>query len=294
MMKNNDLRKLTSDHSRLFLDQRYVYPVVSRRSRGISIGINISPTCLCNFLCAYCQVNGAYRTERETQKGSLEIDLALLQDELEKTVAAVTSGTLYELPKFANIPGEKRRLNDIAFSGDGEPTISPSFHAAMKIAVKTHQALCPESVKIVLITNATTLHVPKVVETLDLMMRNHGEIWAKLDAGSEEQYRRVNRSKVPFTQILQNLATISRRYPIVIQSIFLNENGVPPSEKQIDNYRERLCEILNQGGQIDRVQLYTIARSTIENWVSALTSEQMDAIAAHVGEMTKLKTEIFY
>ena len=292
-MNNTDLHNLTSDHSRIFQDQKYVYPVVSRRSRGVSIGINISPNCLCNFLCAYCQVNGDYRQERENRNGSIDIDFSMLRTELEKTVSAVTSDSLYEIPSFSKIPDEKRRLNDIAFSGDGEPTLSPAFHQAMQIAVETRKMLCPESVKIVLITNATTLQSPKVVETLDLMMQNHGEIWAKLDAGSEEQYRRINRSKVPFAQILQNLETISQRYPIVIQSILLCENGVSPSEKQIDDLIARLNGILNAGGQIDRVQLYTIARSTIEHWVSPLNAEQMGVISVNVTKVTGLRVETF-
>ena len=43
-------------HDRHFRDSKYVYPVLSRRSQGISVGINLNPDRRCNFDCVYCQV----------------------------------------------------------------------------------------------------------------------------------------------------------------------------------------------------------------------------------------------
>ena len=45
------------DHRRELDDNRYVYAVVSRRSRGLSIGLNLTPDKVCNFDCPYCQVD---------------------------------------------------------------------------------------------------------------------------------------------------------------------------------------------------------------------------------------------
>ncbi len=45
------------DHRRTFRENLYVYAVVSRRSKGISIGINLNPDKICNFDCIYCQVD---------------------------------------------------------------------------------------------------------------------------------------------------------------------------------------------------------------------------------------------
>jgi hypothetical protein len=38
-----------ADHARLFERNRFVYPVLSRRSGGISIGVNLNPDMVCNF-----------------------------------------------------------------------------------------------------------------------------------------------------------------------------------------------------------------------------------------------------
>src|SRR5271170_3641494 len=109
------------DHRRTFADNLYVYAVVSRRSKGVSIGINLNPDKVCNFDCVYCQV------DRKTPPLVREVDLQRLLQELEDTIDLVQSGGLFEMDRFAGTPAELRRLNDIAFSGDGEPTTCPQF-----------------------------------------------------------------------------------------------------------------------------------------------------------------------
>ncbi len=63
-----------------------------------------------------------------------------------------------------------------------------------------------DDVKLVLITNASLLHRWNVLPGLEILDQNNGEIWAKLDAGTEDYYRQVARSAVPWQQILDNLA----------------------------------------------------------------------------------------
>lgn len=45
------------DHTRVYRDFTYVYPVISRRSGGLSVGINLNPDKVCNFDCVYCEVD---------------------------------------------------------------------------------------------------------------------------------------------------------------------------------------------------------------------------------------------
>src|SRR5262245_38347647 len=108
-------------HPRQHERNRFVYPVLSRRSRGISIGVNLNPDKVCNFDCIYCQVDR--RSEAETRF----VELDQLLGELERMLDSVTSGAIWDDPEFANVPLELRRLNDIAFSGDGEPTTFKNF-----------------------------------------------------------------------------------------------------------------------------------------------------------------------
>ena len=65
------------DHRRTFQENLYVYAVVSRRSKGVSIGINLNPDKVCNFDCIYCQV------DRTTPAVVRKVDMNRLRDELE-------------------------------------------------------------------------------------------------------------------------------------------------------------------------------------------------------------------
>src|SRR5438093_1461314 len=125
MAMDNEQRKLPllvhRDHRRTFADNLYVYAVVSRRSKGVSIGLNLNPDKICNFDCVYCQV------DRSTPGPVRGVDLGRLRDELEDMLDRVLSGHLFEEELFRQTPETLRRLNDIAFSGDGEPTTCPEF-----------------------------------------------------------------------------------------------------------------------------------------------------------------------
>src|SRR3954451_3804942 len=107
---------LHTDHARLFEHNRFVYPVLSRRSGGISIGVNLNPDKICNFDCIYCQVDR--RSEAETPF----VETDRLVGEVDAMFKLVRSGELYRDEKFSAVPPSLRRLNDVAFAGDGEPT----------------------------------------------------------------------------------------------------------------------------------------------------------------------------
>ncbi|QDT42972.1 Cyclic pyranopterin monophosphate synthase [Gimesia alba] len=279
---------LHSQHQRTYHDNKFVYPVLSRRSKGISIGVNLNPDKICNFDCIYCQVDR--REESETRF----VGLDQLLDELDHMLKFVLSGEIYQDAKFTEVPQELRRLNDIAFSGDGEPTTYRNFdQIAQKVAdlKQKHQA---DQVKMVLITNASMLHRDSTQAALNVFDKNQGEIWAKLDAGTESYFKTVDRTKIRFEQILENIALAARQRPIVIQSLFMLIDQKPPSEAEIDAYCARLNEVLKSGGEIKLVQVYTIARRTTEDYVSSLSSAQVDQIACKVREQTNLKTEVFY
>ena len=114
---------LFSAHSRDYKSNLYVYPVLSRRAGGISIGVNLNRNKFCNFHCIYCQVDLAEPGEDDL------VDLERLQQELEWTVELVISGRIFAGEQFCGTPAPLRRLNDIAFSGDGEPTAYRNFAA---------------------------------------------------------------------------------------------------------------------------------------------------------------------
>ncbi|HEY3449090.1 MAG TPA: radical SAM protein [Myxococcales bacterium] len=269
---------LFTQHSRLWRDHRYVYPVISRRSRGLSIGINLSPGKQCTFRCVYCSV------DRTVPGEAGPVDLEAIARELDALLGQVQTGELWTDGPLAATPPELRRLNDVAFSGDGEPTAAAEFPRAAEIVVQAlgKRSLAP---KIVVITNATLLNKPEVVRTLAFLDGHGLEVWAKLDAGTEEHYRQMDRSCVPLDRILANLLATARLRPVVIQSMFVRLHGVPPAPSEIDAWLGRLKDLMAGGARIDRVQVYTSARKTAEPFVQPLTGAELEGIAARVREI---------
>jgi wyosine [tRNA(Phe)-imidazoG37] synthetase (radical SAM superfamily) len=275
-------------HPRSFAANRYVYPVLSRRAGGLSIGVNLNLDQFCNFHCVYCQVERSQPAEAEF------VDLDRLAEELHRTIELVISGRIYEGPQFRQTPAPLRRLNDIALSGDGEPTAYANFEQVVDVCAEARRRHGLADVKLVLITNASLLHRPRVRQALATLDANGGEIWAKLDAGTEDYYRLVARSAVPWRQILSNLQEAARGRPIVIQSLWMRIGGEPPPPAELAAYCDRLGEILAAGGQIKLVQVHTVARQPAEASVAALGNAEVDAIAELVRSRTGLPTAAFY
>jgi wyosine [tRNA(Phe)-imidazoG37] synthetase (radical SAM superfamily) len=278
---------LFASHPRSFAQNRYVYPVVSRRAGGVSIGVNLNLDKVCNFDCVYCQVNRSEPGEKEF------VGLDRLAAELDAAVELVTSGRIFE-QRFTQTPLPLRRLNDIALSGDGEPTTYRNFDDVIAVCADVRRRRKLDDVKLVLITNASMLHREHVRRGLEMLDAANGEIWAKLDAGTEDYYKLVARSSIPFSRILENLRDAARVRPIVIQSLFMRIRGEPPAESEQDAYCDRLSEIVAVGGQIKLVQVHTIARPPAETWVAPLDDAQVDALAALVRRRTGLAAAAFH
>lgn len=281
------LRQWYADHPRQWRENLYVYPVISRRSRGLSIGVNLNPDKACNFDCIYCQVD---RTVPPTVR---KVDLERLRVELENMVDLARTGRLFEEGGFGHVPQSHRAIRDIAFSGDGEPTACPLFPQAVALAAEVRRSRGLEDVLLRVMTDAAYLSRPRVREALTLMHAHNGEIWAKLDAGTEEYYRLVNRPNVPLATILDNILDAARRFHVVIQSLWMNVQGQPPTDAEIDAFAGRLVDILDGQGRLRLVQVYTVARQAAEPYVTPLTDEQLHAIADRVRRFIEVPIEVF-
>jgi wyosine [tRNA(Phe)-imidazoG37] synthetase (radical SAM superfamily) len=284
----SDLVKAHLDHRRAWQDFDYCYPVISRRSKGVSLGVNLNPDKICNFDCVYCEVDRLVPARRK------DVDLDQLEREMEVLLDLTASGELFQAPPFDSARPEQRRLNDIAFSGDGEPTTLRTFPEAVArlAALKARKGL--RDVKLVLITDSSRLQAPEIVAGLETLMANQGEVWAKLDAGTEAYYREVNRSQVPFTRILENLAATAARWPIVIQTLFLEWKGRGPSDGEVEAYLHCL-QAVKERGTLAGIQLYTVARPTPEPEAKPLAAPELDRLAAKVMDaLPDVPVEVFY
>ena len=275
-------------HDRRFDQNRFVYPVLSRRSGGISVGINLNPDKICNFDCIYCQV------ERTSQSETRFVETSQLLEELDQMLSIVTAGELFTESRFSSTPPLLRRLNDIAFSGDGEPTTYRNFDTLIESCSEVKRRHGLDDVKMILITNASMFHRPHVQRGLEILDANQGEIWAKLEAGTDAYYQQVERTSIPFRQILDNILAAARRWPLVIQALFMRIDGQPPSGEEQQAFCDRLREITDQGGQLSLVQVYTVTRPPAESTVTPLEETEVDRLVELVRQQTGLAVQGYY
>jgi wyosine [tRNA(Phe)-imidazoG37] synthetase (radical SAM superfamily) len=268
-----------------FLDNRFVYAVVSARARGLSVGVNMCPDKNCNFNCAYCEVhrNGEPRQELEVE---------VMEEELKHTLNFVRAGRLRERPWYHALPDELLQLRHVALSGDGEPTLSPKFAEALQAVVHVRALGGFPFFKLVLLTNATGLDLPNVQKGLKCFTKSD-EVWVKLDGGTQAYVNKVNRADVPLEKIISNILMLGRQRPIVVQSLFPAINGEEPPLEEIDQYSKRLLELKKAGADISLVQIYSATRPSPNSESGHLPLKVLSRIAHTVRQATGLKAEVF-
>jgi histidinol dehydrogenase len=216
-----------------------VYPVYSRRSRGLSLGVNLFPDAkVCTFDCPYCEVF------------PFKTDIHFSVD----TMTAALGGII------AEARSRSEEVRDICFSGNGEPTVSPHFPAALLAAAHIRDELVPNAA-LVLITNGTGLLND---QTFELLRRAAAgsmalKLWLKLDAGTEGWYAQIDRSAIPFDRLIAAIKAFAARAPFIIQTMICAINGEPPPVQEAAA-RERLVLELAAGGHLRGVQIYGKAR----------------------------------
>ncbi len=272
------MRLSTRIHDRDVAGLTYVYPVVSRRARGVSVGVNLNPNDACNWRCIYCQVPGLVRG-----KGP-PIDLDLLERELRAMLGALLEGDYME----RHVPPEARRLNDVAFSGNGEPTSSPDFVGALERVGRVLAELgLIGALRVVLITNGSLVHRPEVQDGLRALARLGGEVWFKLDRVTDEGLAAINDARTGATRQLANLRLAASLCPTWIQTCQLALDGEPPPEREIERWLEELDALVADGTPLEGVLLYGLARPSHQPEaprLAPLDAEWMDAFARRIEE----------
>lgn len=276
----------TTNHRREGFGLKYVYPVISRRSGGLSIGINLNTNNACNWRCIYCQVP-------ELVRGAApETDLELLQRELGEFVAGFIQGANYE---HFGIPPANRTIRDIALSGNGEPTSAPEFNQIIDAIGRCLRGTgLPPETKLVLITNGSLVHRPDVQKGIALLPQYNGEVWYKLDCATNAGMRRINDANITMTTVHKNLTTCAGLCPAWIQTCVFALDGEPPSAEEQKHYIGFLTSLVAEGVPLRGVLLYGIARPSRQPEaprLSRLPQSWLEQYAARIGS-TGLEVKI--
>ncbi len=265
-----------ADHCRDSAGLRYVYPVVSRRAGGVSVGINLNTNSACNWRCVYCQVPDL------VIGAAPPVDLALLEQELRGFLHELLHGDFMQ----RRVPEGMRRINDIALSGNGEPTSAGEFAQVIELIGKLKQELgLPEDLKLVLITNGSLIHRENVQRGLRRMAQLDGEVWFKLDRASEAAMQRINNTGISIAKVRENLAAAIALCPTWLQTCWFALDGAAPNRAEEDSYLDFLAGLLRDGIKPQGVLLYGLARPSLQPEaprLTALTAQQMEAFAARI------------
>ena len=240
-----------SDHDRGFAGMKYVYPVVSRRAKGVSVGINLSPNNACNWRCVYCQVPNL------TRGASPPLDFPLFEAELERMTSAICRGSFLE--DYA--PPEARQFKDFAFSGNGEPTSCPDFAAAVAHVGRVRERFqLAARVAVVLITNGSLIKQAAVQAGIEELHALGGEVWFKLDRGSDAALAATNGTRTSVADQVRRLVRTTQLCRTRVQSCWFTTNGEPPTAVEVGEFLDCLRGALHGGANIATLQLYTLAR----------------------------------
>ena len=241
------------DHNRFQEGFEYVYPVVSRRAGGLSLGINLNTNNACNWRCIYCQVPELIRGAPPP------VDLDALEEELSVFLSQILIGSYLE----DQVPKGQRRLNDIAFSGNGEPTSAPNFADAVKTIHGVRvRANVPEVVKTVLITNGSLMHQHKVMKGVKDLAGINGEVWFKIDRATVEGAQLINDTKINKSRIMSNLEASAKACPTWIQTCLFKLDGLHPADSDLDAYVQLIGEAVARGIPFKGILLYGLARQS--------------------------------
>ncbi len=252
-----------TQHPRDVVGMTYVYPVVSRRAGGVSVGVNLNPNNACNWRCLYCQVP-------DLQRGAAPvIDLAVLESELVDFLQQLVHGDFMQM----HVPEAARRLNDIALSGNGEPTSAREFAEVISVIgwVMAQFDLIGK-IKLVLITNGSLIEKAYVQAGLQQMASLGGEVWFKLDSATREGLRRINNTEIAPKRVLANLETAAGLCPTWLQTCVFAQDGMPPSAAEQTAYLDFIKRAIAHGVSLQGVLLYGLARDSQQPEASRLSA----------------------
>lgn len=261
MQRSSKLLNVT-DHSRDNVGLTYIYPVVSRRAGGVSVGINLNPNNACNWRCIYCQVP-------ELKRGAAPvIDLIRLEKELYTFLREILYGSFMQ----EQVTPSARRIRDISLSGNGEPTSAKEFEQVIDLIGKVKYDFDSlKELKLVLITNGSLIDRSNVQAGLRRLAKLNGEVWFKLDSVTREGRQHINNTRISSRRLRNNLQLAASLCPTWLQTCVFKTDGKPPTKIETSAYLEFIEKLLREGVPLKGVLLYGLARSSMQPEAPRLT-----------------------
>jgi wyosine [tRNA(Phe)-imidazoG37] synthetase (radical SAM superfamily) len=250
----------------LQLQANIIYGPINSRRLGRSLGINLLPTDykLCSFDCVYCHY------------GRTDVKTLLPAEKHFPSVEQVLDAVAGALRTYADV-------DYITFSGNGEPTLHPHFPTIASAVCRLRDELRP-GVKLAILSNSTTVHLPHIREALTVF----DAPIMKLDAGDPRTLACINRpaSAVKLEHIVEGLKEIPG---LIIQSVLVDGKVANIKGEPFEAWLSALSEI-----RPTQVQIYSTDRPVPEAGVERVPPSALQGIAGEVGRRTGLQVNAYW
>lgn len=175
---------------------------------------------------------------------------------------------------------EQREIDNITFSGNGEPTLHPLFNEMVDIATRLKEKYSPRA-QLGVLSNSSTVgseRVRRALTRLDFRIM-------KLDAGSHKTFKKINRPSkgVSFEAILAGLRSLEK---VILQTMFVEGTIQNIGESEVGEWWDRLSEIRPL-----KAQIYSLHRPTAESSLQKVPAEKLITIARLTREVTGVTVE---
>ncbi len=228
---------------------KYIFGPVASRRLGMSLGLDILPAKTCSMDCVYCECG---KTTRKTLKRKSLVKTEELMEELKTFLKH-------------NI-----NIDYITFSGSGEPTLN------LEIGKMITEIKKMTSIPVCVLTNSMLLDDEQVrmdIKAADLVVPS-------LDAASDRMYRKIDRppARIKVENIITALEEFRKTYSGQIWLEILFVDGFNTKEKEVLLLKEAVERI-----KPDRLQLNTVDRPPLYDWVKPASLETLTRIKNMIG-----------
>ncbi|MBP5571562.1 MAG: radical SAM protein [Bacteroidales bacterium] len=241
------------------LREETVFGPIKSRRLGNSLGINLLPTKgkFCNFDCIYCECGW--------NKDGLD-------DKVLPTAAQVRSKLE---DKLTELLLDGTPIDSITFSGDGEPTLNPEFPRIIDDTLKLRDAFCPGA-KVSVLSNATRVHLPAVLEAL----KKVDNPIMKIDAPTDELAALINHPAPGYSvaRVVEALEKFEGNF--ILQTMFLRAPGFDSGAPEVVGPWMEIVRRLRPR----EVMVYTIDRPTPASELVPYTQAELQALVAPLVE----------
>ena len=224
-------------------------PVNSRRL-GLSLGVDLIPPKTCTLDCIYCEVGRTTELTLARRPYAADAIIQEVRDYFQQ--AHIT-------PDF------------ITLAGSGEPTLNAEMKKIITVIKQT------SDIPVAVLTNGALLHQAEVRQAL----AEADVVLPSLDAAREETFRRINRPAPGLTlaMVLSGLKDFRREYRGQIWLEVMLLKGINDGEAELQALKREIAALAP-----DKVQLNTAVRPVADAGAQPLNREEMEAIAAYLGE----------